>query len=208
MLYLSLALFTQLSVSIPQLNAAIIELYPFGCQPEKALCRHNEITSQISELSGISINQRVLPYARAKKEFMDGMVDMLIIGKDQQLESKALLIKPLYELEFVLLSYTEIDQKQALKTMSIGIIGSSENALFAFAPFEPSSAVPFGDYSTALKVLEQRKIDAVFLPIELAKEASPKSIITRYSDLNDAPWKLDVTLYCARYCDRFVVDID
>ena len=111
------------------LAAAVIDLPPYGCQPNDIVCYHNRFFSGLESRLSNKIEQITLPYARAVAFAKSGQVDLILIGKHKELDAAAVNVGTLYTLEFSLVSKVPIEQLLDLEKYRVGVIRAAKGTM-------------------------------------------------------------------------------
>ena len=196
-LALSLLSFFSWSVEKQEpLVAAVIDLPPFGCPRDYTVCYHNWFFAGLGRELKQPVIQVILPYARAVSAAKSGQVDLILIGKNEELDEASVALGTLYTLEFSLFSKVDIRSVAELAQLRIGIIRSRKQTMAKLTGFDLSKAYEVDNYTSANGMLKKDRLDAYFAPTSIAHSlpANVKSYLG--TDFGQKSWRLEVVLYC------------
>lgn len=178
------------------LVAAVIDLPPYGCKVYDNVCYHNRFFSGLEGRLSNNIEQITLPYARAVAFAKSGHVDLILIGKHNELENTAVNVGTLYTLEFSLVSKVPIEQLRDLEKYQVGVIRAAKSTISRVTSINFSHLYEVDNYQVAFDMMEMGRLDAFFTPTHSANLLPPHVTVYLANDFNLQPWILEVVLYC------------
>lgn len=178
------------------LTAAVIDLPPYGCVQQDIVCYHNRFFSGLEDRLSNKIEQITLPYARAVSFAKSSHVDLILIGKNKELEAAAVNLGTLYTLEFSLVSKVPIEKLSDLEKYQVGVIRAAKGTISRVTSINFSHLYEVDNYQVAFDMMEKGRLDAFFTPTHSANLLPPHVNVYLANDFNLRPWILEVVLYC------------
>lgn len=187
--------------SVP-LRLALGHLPPVNCE-DKATgprCVNNKLAAKLQDLSGITIQTQLVPYARAPWMLQNKKADMALMLKNDNLPDDIVAIASVYEIKLSVYVREGVDHSSRA-ALRVGVLrGRGNNINERLAGFR---LVELSDYQQAVDMLALSRLDAVLVPDEALAFLFEEYLLTgRFYPQPILQFGQEVWLYCRKdACD-------
>lgn len=152
--------------SAPPMRLALGYLPPINCEDSKVgtRCINNKIVQRLQHFSGIDIQTRLVPYARAARMLQSNQADMGLMLKNNNMPSNVIAVAKVFEINLSV--YTRVDADHLpYNQLRIGVLRGQGNNIIKH--LEGANLIELAEYRQGVEMIALGRLDAILGPDEI-----------------------------------------